>query len=567
MLQPFRVSQLALVVVMVAGFLQPLATPDASPVPDGQQVYVAHASRMTALIPDAWAVPIGPEADYAGDDGFVLSYGLEENGTGDACAAFTATPNPYVDIAGLRDLAIEPVTWRGEPACELTGTLTGEAKGLVVPLPETFDWVGLTIGYGVLLTDAEHFDQITDTLEVTDARLTPETYLSSVIDIIEARSWWTALLDWDFVRTLVLSDVNTLPSYQVAAGPIELVLELLRGQGDNHSFTIPPSDPGGPSDTSGVGMIVGGQQVLAVFPDGPAARAGLQRGDVIEELNGFPVTGEFRMDHFGQGGWPEEAQLVVSRAGEPEPFEVTLTRGPYTTYLPPSGERVGDNLGYIEIDQFKTPGRESDYAKAGNTVLREVDSPAVCGWIVDLRLNLGGGYAPMLSAVGPILGDGPFFGYQFRDGRGSMVSYQDGAFVFASGRTLPDFLATGTRYMPEMDGPPVAVLTSSVTGSAGEAATLAFVGRDNTQVFGEKTAGLTVGNTVHTLWDGTLLALADGAYVDRNGTVYTDGVSPDVAVTNDWATFRTDDDPVIAAASAWLQEQPGCAATATATPT
>jgi hypothetical protein len=352
-----------------------------------------------------------------------------------------------------------------------------EAKGLVVPLPETFDFFGLTIGYGVLLTDADHFDRIAATLEVTDDRLTPETYLSSVIDLIEARAWWSPEVDWDLARTLLLSDANALPSYQIAAGSIERVLMLLRGQGDNHSFTVPPSDPGGVGDTNGVGMIVGGQQVLAVFPDGPADRAGLQRGDIIETLNGAPFTYDLRHDRMALSGWPTEAQLTVHRPGQAERFKVTLTRGAYVTYLPPSGERIGNNLGYIEIDQFSVTGCEGDYAEAGNTVVREVDSPAVCGWIVDLRLNLGGGYSPMLHAVGAILGEGPFWGYQHRDGSRSMVAYQDGTFLFASGSALPGHLPPGTGYIPEIATPPVAVLTSSATASAGEVATVAFVGR------------------------------------------------------------------------------------------
>jgi hypothetical protein len=73
MLHPIRISHWVLMLVVVASFLQPLATPDASPVPDGTQVYVGHASRMTAFIPDSWNVPIGHEADYAGDDGFIVS--------------------------------------------------------------------------------------------------------------------------------------------------------------------------------------------------------------------------------------------------------------------------------------------------------------------------------------------------------------------------------------------------------------------------------------------------------------------------------------------------------------
>lgn len=558
MLQPFRTFHLALVLTVVASFLQPLATPGASPVPDGTQVYVGHASHMTALIPQSWRVPIGHEADYAGDDGFVLSYGIANNGTGDACAAYTTSPNLFVENNALTELSTESTTWRDQPACELTGTANGMVRGLVVPLPESFDSFGTTIGYGVLVTDADHFDQIANTLDLTEDRLTPEAYLSSVIDIVEARAWWAPEVDWDVARTMLLSNINALQDYRLAVASIQSMLNLLRGQGDSHSFTTVPGELG---DAHGTGMIVGGQQVLAVFPDSPADRAGLMRGDVIVELNGFPITGELRHEQFGQGGWPAESQLTVHRPGQSASFEVTITKGPYSTYLPPTGERLGDNLGYIEIDQFITMGRESDYAETGNTVIQTVDSPAVCGWIVDLRLNIGGGYAPMVSAVGSILGDGPFWGSVDREGTTSMVSYHDGAFVNGNGSVSPDYLAPGTRYMPEVTSPPVAVLTSSATNSSGEVATVAFVGRANTRLFGEQTAGSTVGNyTGYLFWDGTQLALAEDAYIDRNGTVYTDGVTPNVPVANDWATFRTPDDAVIAAASAWLQQQPGCTA-------
>jgi hypothetical protein len=70
---------------------------------------------------------------------------------------------------------------------------------------------------------------------------------------------------------------------------------------------------------------------------------------------------------------------------------------------------------------------------------------------------------------------------------------------------------------------------------------------------------------VYLLWDGTQLALAESAYVDRHGTVDTEGVTLDGAVANGWAAFRTPGDPVIAAASAWLQQQPGCATSGTPT--
>lgn len=248
-----------------------------------------------------------------------------------------------------------------------------------------------------------------------------------------------------------------------------------------------------------------------------------------------------------------------------DPIDVTIVSDTYDVFLPPTGGRIAGNIGYIEIDQSWDSTREAEYVAAGNAVLREVDSPAVCGWILDLRLNLDGSYVPMVSTLGPILGNGPFWGWVDREGSTFMVSYEDGSIVDDAGYLLADYLAPGTRYLPASASPPVAVLTSSTTASSGEVTTVAFVGRPNTRSFGEQTAGFTVGNTTYLLWDGTLLALAESAYVDRNGKAYLHGVIPDQRVANDWATFRTPDDPVIAAASAWLQQQPGCVASATPT--
>jgi hypothetical protein len=56
------------------------------------------------------------------------------------------------------------------------------------------------------------------------------------------------------------------------------------------------------------------------------------------------------------------------------------------------------------------------------------------------------------------------------------------------------------------------------------------------------------------------LALAVAVESDRTGKVYLDGLMPDEFVRTDWATFGTDDDPLLRAAVAWLGVQGPCAA-------
>ena len=84
MQSPHRMLHWAFILSITIGFLQPFATPSASPVPDGMQVYIGHSGRMTALIPADWRVPVNRDADYAGDDGFVLSSAIPAGDADDA---------------------------------------------------------------------------------------------------------------------------------------------------------------------------------------------------------------------------------------------------------------------------------------------------------------------------------------------------------------------------------------------------------------------------------------------------------------------------------------------------
>jgi carboxyl-terminal processing protease len=112
------------------------------------------------------------------------------------------------------------------------------------------------------------------------------------------------------------------------------------------------------------------------------------------------------------------------------------------------------------------PGAPIRYVDAAHDAIREVATARTCGWVVDVRRNTGGSLPPMLAAVGPILGDGTAVGYHGRDGATTWFGYEDGA-VTAGGR--PDRSLAAARRPARLGRPrpPVAVLTSRLTGSSG----------------------------------------------------------------------------------------------------
>jgi carboxyl-terminal processing protease len=155
----------------------------------------------------------------------------------------------------------------------------------------------------------------------------------------------------------------------------------------------------------------------------------------------------------------------------------------------------------------------------------------------------------MLTAVGPVLGEGRAVGYRGRDGATAWYGYRDGAFSVDDRRGPPAASRPARLRRPR---PPVAVLTSRLTASAGEGVVMAFRGRPAVRSFGEPTAGVPTGNAQHRLPDGAELYLTEGVGVDRAGRTYEARIRPDQPVATDWTRDGTPADPVLRAATAWL---------------
>lgn len=197
--------------------------------------------------------------------------------------------------------------------------------------------------------------------------------------------------------------------------------------------------------------------------------------------------------------------------------------------------------------------RAEAYADALFTAV--ADAPdETCGYIIDLRGNVGGNFWPMITGLSGLLGDGPQG--LFRDAEGQDSAYaalEDGRAVINEGENAGAVMAQAPVWRPadRLQAMPVAVLVDDATASSGEGVALAFVGRPDTRSFGGRTYGVASANNGFMLSDGVNLVLTVAMMVDPLGRTHPDGLTPDVVMD-------TGDDHPVEAAHAWLSALASC---------
>lgn len=141
-------------------------------------------------------------------------------------------------------------------------------------------------------------------------------------------------------------------------------------------------------DYVGIGIrmlaVDGYAKVVEVFENSPAAKAGLQPGDVIIATEGEAIQGESLGKVSEKILGPEGTQVTITlRRGEQE-FDVTLTRAAVQISTVHT-EVLDGNLGYIEVSSFG-----EDTATEFASALEQLKTADVSGLVIDLRDNHGG---------------------------------------------------------------------------------------------------------------------------------------------------------------------------------
>jgi carboxyl-terminal processing protease len=238
----------------------------------------------------------------------------------------------------------------------------------------------------------------------------------------------------------------------------------------------------------------------------------------------------------------------------------------FTSRRLPEGHIVtsqGKNFGYVVLPRCSAKDNDGLllYAADVRRILSDLSAQNPKGWIVDLRGNTGGNMWPMLTGIGPVLGDGVVGSFVAAGGNIPWF-YQDGKTGTRNTAGLETVSLT-LEETPALQTPsaaPVAVLVDSSTASSAEAITIAFHGRPGTRFFGARTAGKSTAVQPFKLDDGAELYLTTAIDADRTGKQFPDGLTPDQIFPSTTVMPPENNDPVVLAAQTWLADSTPAAA-------
>ncbi|MGK9232565.1 S41 family peptidase [Inquilinus limosus] len=136
-----------------------------------------------------------------------------------------------------------------------------------------------------------------------------------------------------------------------------------------------------------VTMENGVVKVVSPIDDTPAARAGVQAGDLIIAIDGKPIVNMSLNEAVDKMRGPVGSNITITvRRGEAEPFDLNLARA--TIPVESVRWRTEGDIGYIRITSFTE--RTEDGLKRGIADIKKKLGDKLQGYVLDLRNDPGG---------------------------------------------------------------------------------------------------------------------------------------------------------------------------------
>ncbi|WP_299216678.1 S41 family peptidase [uncultured Aquimarina sp.] len=209
----------------------------------------------------------------------------------------------------------------------------------------------------------------------------------------------------------------------------------------------------------------------------------------------------------------------------------------YSEELKFEAKVINDHYGYVFIPGMlllnATEKELNERAqKIYDAILKLNKTQKIKGWIIDLRLNIGGNSNVMLAGLYHLIGDNTVSLYldadknvKNRSGLHNGIYYED--------QKIQARVKTIAKPNTEI---PVALITGVMTASAGEFVALGFRGRKNTVIIGEESYGLTTANDLFELPFKTKAAITLSYATDRSA-VFTKSIKPQIEIVKE-ADFK-----------------------------
>ena len=263
-----------------------------------------------------------------------------------------------------------------------------------------------------------------------------------------------------------------------------------------------------------IDMENGFVRVIAPMDETPAAKAGIESGDLIVQLDGSPVKGMSLSEAIetirGEPG--SDIKVMIVKTGQPSPKELTLTRE-IIKVASVRQRYLEDGYGYLRIAQFQSDtGDEVEKA-----IIRLKDEGDLDGLIIDLRNNPGG---VLQSAI-----------------EVSDVFMNDGLIVYTVGRLNESQLRYSATGTDAISGVPIVVLVNEGTASASEIVAGALQDNGRAIVMGTDTFGKGSIQTILPLNNEKAIKLTTARYFTPSGkSIQAEGIAPDIWVVRSKVT-------------------------------
>jgi len=256
--------------------------------------------------------------------------------------------------------------------------------------------------------------------------------------------------------------------------------------------------------------------VISVVPGGPAAKAGMEDGDIIEAIEGRTTRemslAEIRGVLSGDPGSVVNLSVVRPRKAEPQKLAITreIVKEPAAT-----ARMLENQIGYIRCDGFPK-GRSQEIASK----IKELQKQGAKKLILDLRGSGGGEESEGIATANLFLNHGT-------------ITYLQGQTY-----TKETFNADPSKAVTTL--PVVAVVNRSTAGPA-EIVASSILENARGDVLGDKTFGAGSIQKVIPMSDGSAIVLSIAKYYSPGGKAIQDNaVTPNILVADANDDFTAD---------------------------
>ena len=297
---------------------------------------------------------------------------------------------------------------------------------------------------------------------------------------------------------------------------------LLSKLNDKYTFFVPPPVASNESDVlagqyGGIGVDISrtsaGDFVLYPYPDSPAAKAGVQNGDILLNAAGTditPASDQDKVQRLLRGEVKANNGVTFTIKRPPADDQKTFTVSFAVIQVPSVVHRVLEEnsaLGYVQIKEFTS--RTPDELIAA---IKDLRSQNITGLVLDLRNNPGGLLDESVKVAGQFL---------------------DGGIVLYEHTRTEDTTKEAPKGGLALDLPMV-VLINGGSASAAEVVAGALQDRKRATLIGQKSYGKGLVQLIIQLSDKSSLHVTTAEWLTPNKISLDDkGLIPDVVITPD----------------------------------